>query len=113
MIRRTDFVTPAVFERAVFAAGKKRPALYFKRARLGTFNEGLCVQIMHIGPYSGEQVPIDKIGAYIAQNGLVDACGEKRRHHEIRLSDPRRMAPEKQKTVIRHPVSKKGKPRSI
>ncbi len=111
MIRQPDFVTDAVFRWALDAAAKKKPEVDFSRVRFATYDEGLCVQMMHIGPFSTEQATIDAISAFIAQNGLVDDCGigfTARRHHEIYLGDPRRLAPEKLKTVLRHPVRKNG-----
>lgn len=77
------------------------------RARFETFTEGLCVQMMHIGPYSQEPATIDALHAFIEENGLINMTGNVRKHHEIYLGDPRRIAPEKRKTVLRLPVEKK------
>lgn len=104
LIRQPDFVTQDVFAWACGELKKKKPELNLERIRLETYDEGLCVQIMHMGPYSEEQASIDKLTAFIQENGLKDACGPQRRHHEIYLSDPRRTASEKLKTVLRHPV---------
>lgn len=105
MIRQPDFVTPAVFGRAVEECLRKKPDQEFAKARFETLKEGLCVQIMHIGPYSEEPRSIDLLSTFIAENGLIDQTGIERKHHEIYLSDPRRTAPEKLKTVLRHPVA--------
>ncbi|MFD1178500.1 GyrI-like domain-containing protein [Paenibacillus puldeungensis] len=107
MIRQPDFVTQSVFEWACKQAAKKKPELDFNRARLTTYDEGLCVQMMHTGPYSRELGSIDRMQQFIAENGLIDCCGTDRKHHEVYLKDPRKTAPEKLKTVLRHPVSKK------
>ena len=104
LLRQPDFVTQDVFAWACGELKKKKPELNLERIRLEPYDEGLCVQIMHMGPYSEEQASIDKLTAFIQENGLKDACGLHRRHHEIYLSDPRRTAPEKLKTVLRHPV---------
>jgi len=76
------------------------------KARLIKFTEGLCVQVMHIGAYDDEPATIEKMEQYVAQNGYAADINNTRRHHEIYLSDPRRTAPEKLKTVIRHPIKK-------
>ncbi|WP_040196846.1 GyrI-like domain-containing protein [Candidatus Soleaferrea massiliensis] len=105
MLRMPEFVTPEVLQWACEQAKKKHPDLDFSRVRLETYEEGLCAQIMHVGPYSEEQRSIDALGAFITQQGLTDDCSAAgRRHHEIYLGDPRRTAPERLKTILRHPV---------
>lgn len=110
MIRQPDFVTPAVFEWARGEVGRKKH-LDASAARLEMFAEGRCVQMMHVGPYDGEPASMEKIGEFLRKNGLRDAVGTAyadgrvKRHHEIYLSDPRRTAPEKLRTVLRHPVT--------
>jgi hypothetical protein len=106
MIRQPDFVTQEVFTWACEQAVKKKPEFDFTKARLETYNEGACVQIMHNGPFSTESASIEQIDRFIKENNYIDDCGE-RRHHEIYLSDPRKCAPERLKTVLRHPVRKK------
>jgi hypothetical protein len=106
LLRQPDFVTPEVFAWAVEAGRKKKPELDFSHVRLESCREGLCVQIMHPGPYADEPASIAKMTAYLKQNGYVDEMGSARKHHEIYLSDPGRVPPEKLKTVIRHPVTK-------
>ena len=76
------------------------------RDRFMTLGEGLCVQIMHTGPYSEETESMEKIRLFIEQNGLKDITDGVNRHHEIYLSDPRRTKPERLKTVLRVPVAK-------
>lgn len=108
MIRQPDFVNEEVFQAAAEKVRKSKPELGISKARLTVYNEGLSVQAMHHGPYSGEQATIDRIVETIAKENLIDACGTERWHHEIYLSDPRRTTPEKLKTVLRHPVNRKG-----
>ena len=71
-----------------------------------TIDEGLCVQIMHIGSYDDEPTTVALMNQYLEQNGYVNDINDIRLHHEIYLSDPRKTAPEKWKTVIRHPIKK-------
>lgn len=104
MIRQPDFVTEEIFSRAVEDCRVKKPEIDVSRARFEVFTEGLCVQMMHLGPYSGEAATMDSIHAYLAENGLRDVSGTERKHHEIYLSDPRRTTPDRMKTVIRLPV---------
>lgn len=107
MIRQPEFVTPAVFEDAKAVLGKKDPDLNLDLARLVKYTEGLCAQVLHIGPYDDEPETVKKLGRYIEEQGYVTDISEERRHHEIYLGDPRKTAPEKRKTVIRHPIRKK------
>ena len=104
MIRQPDFVDATAFETAGTELAKKKPNLDISRARLETFTEGLCVQAMHIGPYDDEPKTIAAIAQFITDNGYVSDIGEKRRHHEVYLSDPRKVAAEKLRTIIRHPI---------
>lgn len=104
MIRQPEFVTESVFEKAKITLNSKKPQLDLSKAKLIHFTEGLCVQIMHIGPYDSEAKSIEQMKNFIAENGYSEDFSNKRRHHEIYLSDPRRCAPERLKTVIRHPV---------
>ena len=107
MIRQPDFVTPGVFAWAVEECRRKKPELDFSTARFESFTEGLCVQIMHTGPYSDEPRSVAMLKDFMKQNNLVDQTGSDRKHHEIYLSDPRKTAPEKLRTVLRHPVAYK------
>ena len=103
-IRQPDFVNREVFEKAAAAVAKKKPELDLSKARLETIAEGLCVQVMHIGPFDTEYATVALLDQYAADNGYIMDFSDKRRHHEIYLSDPRKVAPEKMKTIIRHPV---------
>ncbi len=104
MIRQPEFVTQDVFEATKAALQKRRPGLPLEKARLETVAEGLCAQVMHIGPYDAEPPTIAKLDAFIRESGYVPDLDGARRHHEIYLGDPRKTAPEKRRTVIRHPV---------
>lgn len=112
MIRQPEFVTEGVFRWAVDELKKKKPGLDLSKARLQEFTEGLCVQMLHMGPYDTEAVTVKAIDDFAAANGYVNgisevlADGTIRRHHEIYLNDPRKVAPEKMKTVVRHPIRK-------
>ena len=105
MIRLPDFVTEQEFQWAVSEAERKKKQ-DFSKAEFFSYDEGLCVQCMHIGSYDDEPATIRAMTEYAEANGYVNDFSEIRRHHEIYLSDPRRTAPEKLKTVIRHPVKK-------
>lgn len=105
MIRQPEFVTTAVFQWAVEECRRKKPGLDGGKTRLESFQEGLCVQIMHIGPYADEPRSVDLMKAFMKEEGLLDQTGSDRKHHEIYLSDPRKTAPDKLRTVIRHPVA--------
>jgi hypothetical protein len=106
VIRQPDFVTAEIFEEARAALSKKKPALDTSKARLERIAEGLCVQVMHVGSYDDEPATIIEMEQYAVENGYKIDINETRRHHEIYLSDPRKVAPEKLKTVIRHPIKK-------
>ncbi len=106
MIRQPEFVTKEVFEAAKASLAKKHPEMDFSRTRLQKLTEGLCVQVMHIGPYDAEPETIRKMKDFIAAEGYENDIGGTRLHHEIYLGDPRRTAPERLRTVIRHPVKK-------
>ncbi len=103
MIRLPEFVTEEVFQWAVREAEAKKKT-DFSKAEFLTFEEGRCVQCMHVGPYDDEPATIEKMDRFAAEQGYaLDFSGE-RRHHEIYLGDPRRTKPERLRTVIRHPV---------
>ena len=105
VIRLPDFVTGPDFEWAVAEAERKKK-LDCSMAELLTLREGLCVQMMHIGSYDSEPESVARMDRYLLENGYQNDLSETRLHHEIYLSDPRKTAPEKQKTVIRHPVKR-------
>ena len=104
LIRQPDFVTDEIFKTAIASVTRKKPNLDISKARLIKLNEGLCVQVMHIGSYDNEPATIVAMEQYAAENEYVIDINDTRRHHEIYLSDPRKAAPEKMKTVIRHPI---------
>lgn len=107
-IRLPDFVTEAEFQWAVAEAGRKKK-LDCSMAELLTIDEGLCVQIMHLGSFDEEPATVAVMDAYLEEMGYETDFSGTRRHHEIYLSDARKVAPEKWKTVIRHPVRKRRK----
>lgn len=104
MIRQPDFVTQEVFENAKATLFKKKPDLDLSTTRLETFTERKCAQVMHIGTYDSEPETILKLQQFIVESGYKTDISQMRKHHEIYLSDPRKTAPEKLKTVIRHPI---------
>ena len=106
VIRLPDFVTQKDFDWAVNTAQKKKH-LDCSRAEFLTIDEGLCAQIMHIGPFDDEPATVSMMNAYLAENGYENDLSDSRLHHEIYLSDARKVAPEKWKTVIRHPIKRK------
>ena len=105
VIRLPDFVTVDDFKWAVEEATRKKKA-NFSKAEFLTCDEGLCVQCMHIGPYDTEPATVSLMHAYAERQGYMPDITDKRLHHEIYLSDARKVAPEKMKTVIRHPIRK-------
>jgi len=107
VIRLPDFVTKADFNWAVKEATKKKK-MDFSKVEFFTYDEGLCVQCMHIGSYDDEPATVAMMHAFMDQQGYELDITDKRLHHEIYLSDARKVVPEKLKTVIRHPVKKKG-----
>ena len=102
-IRLPDFVTREDFDWAVSEAAAKKK-LDFLAVELLRVDEGLCVQCMHTGPYDDEPATIDAMRTFAAERGYAPDFSEARQHHEIYLSDPRKCASEKLKTVIRHPI---------
>ena len=105
VIRLPEFITQKDFEWAVETASEKKK-LDCSSAEFLTIDEGLCVQIMHIGAFDDEPQTVALMDEYIVQNGYVNDITENRLHHEIYLSDARKVAPEKWKTVIRHPIKR-------
>lgn len=101
------FVTSDVFSEAIEIAQKKKPELDFSKVRLERFDEGLCVQMMHVGSYADEPSTLDTMKDFIKRNGFVNMTGIERKHHEIYLSDPNKTAPERLRTVLRLPVARK------
>ena len=105
IIRLPDFVTRDNFDWAVKTASEKKK-VDCSSAEFLTVEEGLCVQIMHIGSFDDEPASLEKMDKYLEENGYEKDFSDTRLHHEIYLSDPRKSTPDKQKTVIRHPVKK-------
>lgn len=105
MICLPEFVTRQVFDWAVKQATEKKKK-DFSKAEFLTYDEGVCVQCMHIGPYDSELETIRTMDDFAAQQGYEVELTVQRFHHEIYLSDPRRAKPEKLRTVVRHPVRK-------
>ena len=105
VIRLPDFITQKDFEWAAETAGKKKK-MDCSSAEFMTIEEGLCVQIMHLGPFDAEPETVALMDEYIEQNGYVNDINASRLHHEIYMSDARKVAPEKWKTVIRHPIKR-------
>ncbi len=105
VIRLPDFVTKADFDWAVDEATRKKK-MDFSKIEFLEIEEGLCVQCMHSGSYDDEPATIAAMDKFIAGNGYENNISDTRRHHEIYLSDARKVAPEKLKTVIRHPIKK-------
>ena len=106
VIRLPDFVTQKDFDWATGEAEKKKH-LDCSKAEFLTIDEGLCVQIMYIGPLDDEPATVSMMNAYLLENGYENDFSGSRLHHEIYLSDARKVAPEKWKTVIRHPIKRK------
>lgn len=105
MILVPDLITQDLFNEALTQMREKKgdqPG--YARLRLEGFEEGLCVQTMHIGPYATEPETLEKMQAFMKEYGYRDLVGAGGKHHEIYMGDPRRAAPEKLKTVLRHPV---------
>lgn len=105
LIRLPDFVTKEDFDWAVAEATKKKK-VDFSKVKFLTYNEGLCVQCMHIGSYDDEPATIAAMHEYAEQSGYELDITPNRYHHEIYLSDPRKCEPAKLKTVVRHPIKK-------
>jgi len=106
VIRVPDFVTKADFDWAIEEATRKKK-MDFSKVEFLEIEEGLCVQCLHSGSYDDELATIAAMDKFIADNGYENDISDTRRHHEIYLSDARKVAPEKLKTVIRHPIKKK------
>lgn len=106
IIRLPDFVTKEDFDWAIEEATKKKKE-DFSKVEFLAYEEGVCVQCMHIGPYDDEPATVEMMHEFMTAEGYEPDITEERFHHEIYLSDARRVAPERLKTVIRHPVKKK------
>ncbi len=110
MILQPSVITNDIFEEAKGQVRKKKgDSPFLAKARLADFEEGLCMQTMHIGPYTTEPATIERMRAHALENGYRDRVGPNGKHHEIYLGDPRKADPAKLKTVLRHPLEKVGK----
>ncbi len=107
VIRLPDFVTEEEFRWAVKEATEKKKK-DFSKVRFMSIDEGLCVQCMHIGSYDNEPATVSMMHKFMEQQGYILDITDKRLHHEIYLSDARKVAPDKLKTVIRHPIRARG-----
>ena len=103
VLRLPDFVTEKDFRWAVETASKKKK-LDCSGAEFLRIEEGLCVQMLHLGPYDDEPASVALMDRFLEEQGYVNDLNEQRLHHEIYLSDPRKTEPAKRKTVIRHPI---------
>lgn len=101
MILQPEFVTADLYLQVLEEVRKKKGLPVLARVRFERFHEGLSAQIMHSGPYSAEEPTVSRLHRFIAENG------DRRigKHHEIYLGDPRRIKPEKLKTIIRQPIA--------
>lgn len=106
LIRMSDFVTKEVFEWAIEETTRKKKE-DFSKVEFFTYDEGLCVQCMHIGPYNDEPITVEAMHEYMIEQGYELDITDERFHHEVYISDVRKTSPEKLKTVLRHPIKKK------
>jgi hypothetical protein len=107
MILQPEVITKDVFAQGLAEVKKKKgdsPAL--SHLRLANFEEGICMQVMHIGPYATEPATVERMRTFALENGYRDRVGPNGKHHEIYLGDPRKADPAKLKTVLRHPLEK-------
>ena len=107
MLEQPNEVTLEVFRNIQMEAQNQYPEFPFHLVRLEKYTEGLCVQIIHVGPYQTEQISIDRLSQFIQSQDLVDQCGVRGKHHEIYLSNPQTTPPDQLKTVLRHPVGRR------
>ena len=103
VLRLPDFVTEAELRWAADEA-KRKKGLNCAAAEYLTVDEGLCVQMLHVGPYDDEPASLERMDAFVREQGCENDLSGTRLHHEIYLSDPRKTAPEKRRTVLRHPI---------
>lgn len=106
VIRLPDFVTEAELRWAADEA-KRKKGLDCAAAEFLTVDEGLCVQMLHVEPYDDEPASVERMDAFVREQGCENDLSGTRLHHEIYLSDPRKTAPEKRRTVLRHPIRRR------
>ena len=105
MILQPDAITRAVFTEGLEQVRKKKgDSSNLSQLRLAHFEEGICMQMMHIGPYATEPATIERMRAFALANGYRDRVGPNGKHHEIYIGDPRKADPAKLKTILRHPL---------
>jgi len=104
VIRQPDFVNEDIFTAARELLARKKPELDTSKVRLVKIKEGLCAQVLHVGSYDDEPKTVALLNSFAVDKGYEIDISDIRRHHEIYLSDPRKVAAEKLKTIIRHPV---------
>ena len=102
MMLQPDHITEKMYQEALAQLRKKKPNPALDKLRFAPFQEGLCMQILHVGPYAEEPATLACMQAFAEQNGYI----LRGKHHEIYLGDPRRADPGKLKTVLRHPILK-------
>lgn len=113
IMRLPEYVNDEIYQWACASLKKKNPDIDLSSTSFVSYEEGLCAQLMHKGAYDEEPATIEKLNAYIAQQGYlpdydsIAATGQKRKHHEIYVSDPRKTKPENIKTVLRIPVKRR------
>ena len=106
LIRMPDFGTKEVFEWVIEETTRKKKE-DFSKVEFFTYDEGLCVQCMHIGSYNDEPITVEAMHEYMIEQGYELDITDERFHHEVYISDVRKISPEKLKTVLRHPIKKK------
>jgi hypothetical protein len=117
MILQPEVVDAGALEEAVGQLRKKRPSASLEELRLRRYEEGLCVQMLHVGPYATEPATVERMRGFAGDQGLAERHEVVKRrgevevygHHEIYLSDPRRTSPAKLKTLVRHPLQRAGR----
>jgi hypothetical protein len=100
MIMQPEHITEEMFREAIEQVRRKRDNPALSRVRLESLHEGLCIQVMHVGPYAEEPATMARMAAFAQEQGYV----YRGKHHEIYMGDPRRAKPEKLRTLLRHPV---------
>jgi hypothetical protein len=112
MILQPEVITGEIFAEGIEQVRKKKgESLFLSKLRLEKFEEGVCMQTMHIGPYATEPATVERMRAFALENGFQDSVGILGgKHHEIYLGDPRKADPAKLKTVLRHPLEKRSNP---
>ena len=105
-LRAPEYATPQVLHWALEECARKKPGVDLSGVRLETVTEGLCVQCLHVGPYDAETAAMERMMAFAGEQGLRPSDDPARRHHEIYLGDPRKVPPEKRRTILRLPVER-------